>query len=726
MVAEDGSTRLAGVRVVGDLTGIPLLKFSAHSGARAVRAFLAEPDFGPGQDPEVYDLAIVGAGVSGMAAAKEAAKAGLRFAVFEAAAPFQTLRDFPKRKPIYTYPTDMAPDGDLVFEADVKEGLVEELEAQTEGIEVQPARIERITKQGDALALLHADGHPTRARRVIVAIGRSGNHRKLNVPGEALEKVYPRLHDPADFADQKVMVVGGGDSALEAAIALAEAGAEVRLSYRKSEFSRPKPENVERLHALDGPGPGRVQRHMKSHLSAIRPDSVDLETADGTHTLPNDVVFTLIGREAPLDFFRRSGIPIHGEWRASTWLAFVAFFAFCTFVYHWKGFYPAIKVFEASGWFPFGVPSWLGLDPSQPSTLGGTLAITLKKPGFYYTLAYTVAIVAFGVDRIRRRKTPYVTAQTLTLMGFQILPLFLLPYVLLPWLGHNGWFDDGALGYAADQLFPRVGYDHGREYWRAFGFVLAWPLFIWNFFTDQPMTWWLVIGGLQTFVLIPLMVFRFGKGAYCGWICSCGALAETLGDRHRHKMPHGPIWNRLNMIGQVLLAVCFFMFGARILSWTVPETGVGQVAAELHRAIRSDGALFGLPILNYQYLVDLWFAGVVGVGLYFWFSGRVWCRFGCPLAALMHIYARFSRFRIFAEKKKCISCNVCTSVCHQGIDVMGFANKGKPMEDPECVRCSACVQSCPTGVLAFGRYDGNGLVQLDTLKASAVRAREAR
>ncbi len=117
-------------------------------------------------------------------------------------------------------------------------------------------------------------------------------------------------------------------------------------------------------------------------------------------------------------------------------------------------------------------------------------------------------------------------------------------------------------------------------------------------------------------------------------------------------------------------------------------------------------------------------AGILGVGLYFWFSGRVWCRFACPLAALMHIYTRFSRYRIFPDKHKCISCNVCTSVCHQGIDIMNFANKGLPMEDPECVRCSACVQQCPTGVLQFGRFDGEGKIILDKLPASPVFMRE--
>ncbi len=112
-------------------------------------------------------------------------------------------------------------------------------------------------------------------------------------------------------------------------------------------------------------------------------------------------------------------------------------------------------------------------------------------------------------------------------------------------------------------------------------------------------------------------------------------------------------------------------------------------------------------------------------GVYFWFSGRVWCRFFCPLAALMHVYARFSRFRILAEKKKCISCGQCTAICHQGIDVMSFANRGLPMADPECVRCSACVHVCPTGVLRFGQVGSAGqLISVDSLAASPVLMRE--
>ena len=350
----------------------------------------------------------------------------------------------------------------------------------------------------------------------------------------------------------------------------------------------------------------------------------------------------------------------------------------------------------------------------------GTLYVCIGSPGFWYSLIYTLTILIFGLRRIKRRKTPYIKVQTTCLFLFQAIPLFLLPYVILPYLGFNGAFDSGLGKSFADEFFPAVNYDlSGREYWRAFGFILAWPLFFWNVFTSEPMWGWLIVSLVQTFVIIPLLIRRWGKGVYCGWICSCGALAETLGDTHREKMPHGPKWNALNFIGQVFLLFAFVLLVTRIGSWWSPSSSFGGACASIY-----EGILKGLPGFNYVWFVDLLFAGIIGVGLYFHFSGRVWCRFACPLAALMHIYARFSKFRIFPEKKKCISCNVCTSVCHQGIDIMNFANKGLPMEDPECVRCSACVQSCPTGVLQFGRFGKNDEIIYDRLPASLVQMTE--
>jgi polyferredoxin len=241
------------------------------------------------------------------------------------------------------------------------------------------------------------------------------------------------------------------------------------------------------------------------------------------------------------------------------------------------------------------------------------------------------------------------------------------------------------------------------------------------------MVLWLIIGFVQTFVAIPILVYFWGKGAYCGWICSCGGLAETMGDTQRHKMPHGPFWNRLNLVGQGVLLVAGVLAVLRIVTWITPVPALENVYMGLleGKTASYQSLAFPLTHLNYKWFVDLFLAGVLGTGLYFHFSGRVWCRFACPLAALMHVYARLGRFRILADKKKCISCNVCTSVCHQGIDVMNFANKGVPMADPQCVRCSACVQSCPTGVLTFGRVDAAGNpVARDRLAASPVQMRE--
>lgn len=873
-VRDDGSTNVPGLYVAGDLAGIPLLKFSVDSGARVVQAILNDPQFTirSDSDPDLLDLAVIGGGVSGFSAAVEAQKSGLDFKIFESTTPFSTIVNLPKAKPIFTYPTQMTPAGQLRFheKSSIKEGLLEDLKDQTlaQGIEPVMIGVDRVRRRGQFLELMMQSGGLVRAQRVIVAIGCSGNFRKLGVEGEDRDKIYNRLHDPTEFCNCHVMVVGGGDSALETAIALATCGAHVTLSYRKGEFSRPKPENVVTLNSLvvdptvsghleqftrDRIAPtlgddsstkshfGQLRLMMSSQLKRIGDKDIVVTDANGQdQTIANDFVFAMTGREAPLDFFRRSGIRITGEWGRRSVLGFIAFMLFMIWVYHWKAA-KAIPVLgplpDAQNPDPASALAWLeSLSAlgarflNDPTTLLGTLKISMSAPAFYYTLAYTAIVIVFGIRRIRRRRTPYIRLQTLTLMAIQSLPLFILPEIVLPLAGHKGLFGpkqqvmgfdkaaqerwqlvgevlqaktqsqigfkteqrlgdqdiavtnritprqlqervdllvagmpdlppavlnwnrevhlkrpgivvedrsgSGCIavdirgkrlyltdltqvptwrGHLGDALFPVASYGNGREYWRAYGFVLAWPLMVYNWFTDEPLWFWLVIGFFQTFVIIPLLIYQFGKGAYCGWICSCGAMAETLGDTHRHKMPHGPIWNRLNMIGQAVLLFAVVLMALRIGGWL----GIGWATSLFEIGFTK------IPILNFQWFIDVLLAGILGYGLYFWYSGRMWCRFACPLAALMHLYTRFSRFGIISEKKKCISCNVCTSVCHQGIDVMSFANKGWAMQDPQCVRCSACVQSCPTGVLQFGRIDRQGhVLGYDRLRASPVRVAE--
>jgi thioredoxin reductase/ferredoxin len=690
VVNPDGTTNLPGVFVVGDLTGIPLLKFACDTGAAAAQRI-------PRGDGPDLDVVILGGGVAGIAAALEAKRRGLRFLVLEASEAFSTIVNFPKGKPIFTYPLRMEPRGQLKVSATVKEDLVDELRAQAERADlpvVLGVNVEGLRRSGDGYEIVVGEGSeprprpaewstPLLGRHVIVALGRSGSHRRLEVPGEDLPKVYNRLHDPAKFRGQRVLVVGGGDSAAEAAVALADAGAEVTLSYRGKELSRPKPQNVAAVEARP------IGRRLGSRVVSISEGTVVLEIAGDRQTIRNDAVFTLIGRNPPLAFFRRSGIAILGEMTARKWTGLALFVAFCVVLYAWKG-----------GLLPAGLDA---IGSGDPASLLGAARNAARDPSFYYTLGYSVLVTVFGIRRMRRRQTPYVRAQTLTLIAIQVVPLFLLPQILLPWFGANGWVP----GWVERGFFP------GQSWWRAYGLVLAWPLFFWNLATDAPIWGWLALSLVQTFVLIPLLVWRWGKGAYCGWICSCGALAETLGDSHRHKMWHGPAANRWNLAGQAILALAFVALLWRALGWALAD---GNFFARTFAAAIAPAWKWG---------VDLLLAGVLGLGLYFWFSGRVWCRFFCPLAALMHIYAKFTRYRIFAERDKCISCNVCTTVCHQGIDVMGFANKGKPMTDVECVRCSACVQECPTGTLSFGVAGPSGEpLSLDRLPASPVRVRE--
>ncbi len=724
-VREDGATSVAGVYVAGDLAGVPLLKSALESGARVMRAIAADAAWRAADVPAgAVDVVIVGAGPAGVAAAAEARKLGLSFRLLESAEAFSTIANFPRAKPIFTYPRAMTPTSALQVRATVKETLLDELRAQAAvlGIAPEPALVESVGRAGGGLVARLAGGGEVHARRAVLAIGRSGEYRRLGVPGEDLDLVSNRLHDPGDFAGRRVLVAGGGDSALETASALAEAGAAVTLAHRGEDLARAKPENIERVQALASadavPAAGRIAVRLRTTVRAIAPDAVRLVDAGGRETsLAADAVFTMIGRTAPLEFLRRCGVAIAGEWTRARLLAMAAFMLGCAWLYDWKSGGYFSSLWYARHWFPTDLPERLraaggamAAQAADPHTLLGTLAISASGPSFWYTLAYSTVVVVFGLRRIRRRRTPYITAQTLTLMAVQVGPLFLLPEVLLPLMGAHGWLPRGLL----DALFPVVGYGHGREYWRAYGLVLAWPLDVYNVFTHQPLGWWLAISFVQTCVLIPFGVYLYGKGAYCGWVCSCGALAETLGDTHRHKMPHGPGWNRLQLAGQALLGLVALILLVRIAGWLLPA---GNWADRIFE-----------PLLKtpYQWTIDVFLAGVVGYGVYFWYSGRFWCRFFCPLAALMHVYARFSRFRILAEKKKCISCGQCTAVCHQGIDVMRFANRGAPMADPECVRCSACVHVCPTGVLRFGQVDGHGVViGVDQLLASPVQRRES-
>jgi ferredoxin len=510
----------------------------------------------------------------------------------------------------------------------------------------------------------------------------------------------------------------------------------VRLVHRGTILLRPSHEHLARLSELlagaplvpfrrgvrregvprRSAGPGTVVLQLVTRVREIRADGVVLETGGRAPELvPADAVFTLIGRESATELLQRSGVGLATGPAALRRIGLALSVLLCAAFLDWKSGGALDALWRGRGWFPYSLPGLLAAvggtlarAAAEPRTVAGTLALGAARPAFWAAFACSALVVTFGARRIRRRRTPYVTAQTLTLIGVQVVLLFLLPEVLLPWMGRNGWLPHALL----DALFPVGSSPQDREYWRAYGLVLAWPLQIGNVLTREPLGAWLAIAALQTMLLLPLGVRRHGKGFYCGWICPRGALAETVGEGLREKMPHGPSWNRLALAGQGLLVVVTGLLALRIIGWLLPA---GNAPAALASALAR----------GYGWVVDVVLVGALGYGLFFRSSGRVWCRFLCPLGAFLNLPARLSRFRILADARRCIFCGRCTAVCHQGVDVMGFASRGRAMEDPQCVRCSACVHECPTGVLSFGRVDGHGRpAGVDALPASPILMRE--
>lgn len=780
-IDENGETTVKGIFVTGDLTGIPLLKLAAENGQKVVQHILNSDDFkklkSANNQKDIYDVIIVGAGPAGIAAGLEAQKQNINYKILESSQKYNTIINFPKGKPIFAEPVEYKQKSDLIINEGTKETLLNELYSQIQNKNLpieEGVMVETINKVGDHFEIF-TKKETYKALRVILGIGKSGNSRMLKVPGENLPKVFNRLFDPADTKGQDVLIVGGGDTALETAIAVAEHAKSTTISYRKPAFSRPKEGNVEKLNKLVSNG--KLKLMMESEVKEIKEDQVILvDKGKKEIGIDNSMVFSMIGKELPLDFFKRSKIQMEGELsltaklqfallllfagvmyfgkssadlfehffgRVNSWTdvfsnlfnaqfwsnfvalpvlilqtifsdeirvwsftkyfnAFVAYFSLVGFILlgvyllykFFKEYLPQIKLnWQTFKYFYF---IFVGIFFAVVFFGGRYFGVEfLGKPqSFWYTGFYSLTILLFGLRRIKMKPTRYIKLQTWTLILIQALPLFILPEIVFPFLGKIGAL--GAKdGFMLTQVFP------GESYWHSYGFILAWPLFMPNLFGSNITTFWLIYSLIQTFIIIPYIVYRWGKGAYCGWICSCGALAETLGDEYRTLALHSPKAKKWENFGQWALLAAFVVTGLKLLSGLY----------DFNIPIINEKISYTADILHNIYYIgiDVIFAGVLGVGVYFFLSGRVWCRFGCPLAAWMHIVNRFSRYRILSEKKKCISCNICTKVCHMGIDVMNYANKGIPMNDVECVRCSACVVNCPTQVLSFGELPNSDL-----------------
>ena len=308
--------------------------------------------------------------------------------------------------------------------------------------------------------------------------------------------------------------------------------------------------------------------------------------------------------------------------------------------------------------------NWTYLVDPISESLSGNPAGHWFVYGFMYCVVMTVMAIRMY---IKYRHNVYQMVRTTSVLFFQIVFAFLIPEIMvrlqMPY-------------YDFKNAFP-LDYDFFFQ-WNLKSLLNSGGIGIFILF-------W---GTILTLVIVPVMVYFFGKRWYCSWVCGCGGLAETLGDPYRQHSDKS-------------------LFAWKVERWLIHGVllfAVVMTGMRLYIFFSETGTVLGIKTQSVQNVYSLAigaiFAGVIGTGFYPIFGNRVWCRFGCPLAAYLGFVQRFkSRFRITTNGGQCISCDNCSTYCEQGIDVRAYAQKGENIVRSSCVGCGICSAVCPRGVL---------------------------
>ena len=350
---------------------------------------------------------------------------------------------------------------------------------------------------------------------------------------------------------------------------------------------------------------------------------------------------------------------------------------------------------------------------------------------FVYGTLYTIAILAFGYKfMLKYRHNRYEQIRTVSVMFFQLAFAFLIPEFMYVMNSDLPYYD-------LKNIWPLNYYNF--EQYRVDSFINAGTI-------GLAM---LIFGIVSIFIITPILTYKYGKRWYCSWVCGCGGLAETAGDPFRHlsdkslfawKVERWVVHSVLVFVVLMTTAVIYTYLGydadkywltrdvflvcvVGILTLVFALTMIFK-RKELGKDARYGAigyfvviiALIGIHVFSsetklflfkaetlrstYAFLIGAIFSGVIGTGFYPIFGNRVWCRFGCPMAAILGFQQRlFSKFRITTNGGQCISCGNCSTYCEMGIDVRAYAQKGENIIRSSCVGCGICSAVCPRGVL---------------------------
>jgi thioredoxin reductase (NADPH) len=314
-VKPNFETNVPGIFIAGELGGMGLIRNAIEQGRQAMESIVKVV---AGKRGKAHDVVIVGAGPTGIAASLAAKEHKLDYVTIEQDSLGGTVASFPRRKLVMTAPATLPIVGKVKFTETTKEALLEfwQKVERTTGIKISYGeRLEAIERTGDVFSIKTTKASYV-ARAVLLAIGRRGTPRKLDVPGEELTKVTYRLSDPAQYRGLHVLVVGGGDSAIESAVTIAdEPDTTVTLSYRSAAFTRAKRKNRQRLE--EATNSGRLNLLLESSVKSIQPTEVEIEQRGKVLRLRNDAIIVNAGGILPTPFLKTLGIEVETKFGTS-------------------------------------------------------------------------------------------------------------------------------------------------------------------------------------------------------------------------------------------------------------------------------------------------------------------------------------------------------------------------------------------------------------------------